>query len=149
MTAQIRVRDNGGTLRTVARIRVRDETGALRTVQRVRMRDTSNTLRTVFQYFQVSISPSTISQSGTTSTITTSTYAVVTATGGTAPLSYLWSLVAGDFISPTSPLSASTAFRKTGAAVESDYVATFVCTVTDALGNELTTDPIDVTISRT
>jgi hypothetical protein len=90
MTSQIRFRDAGGTLRTAARIRARDDAGNLRTIRRVAVRDASGILREVFRSLAASLSPTTLSQSGATSSITTSGSCTVTVVGGTAPYTYLW-----------------------------------------------------------
>lgn len=45
----IKIRDSGGTLRTITQIRMRDAGNVLRTIKRVRIRDSGNVLRTVWQ----------------------------------------------------------------------------------------------------
>lgn len=150
MTAQIRFRDTGGTLRTTARIRMRDEGGTLRTIQRIRVRDASNILRTVWQAMTVSLSASTATGTGATSTITSSSV-TATPSGGTSPYTYLWSAAPYNYdsIAATTPTAATTTFRRTGCASGDIYIGDFTCTATDALGNAATSSAVAVTITRT
>lgn len=149
MSARIRIRDEGGTLRTVSRIRMRDETGVLRLITRIRVRDTSNVLRTVFQYFTIDVSPTSITETASTPTIETGVSATASVTGGSAPFTYVWINSLGDPIQATTPSSATTTFRKTSTLRGDSYLAEFVCQVTDALGTTLETAPVTVSISRT
>lgn len=148
--AQIRIRDAGGTLRTVSRIRMRDADNNLRTIQRVRVRDASGILRTVYEAMTAALSPTSLSQTASTSTITTAGTCMATPTGGTAPYTYLWSPEPynGDGISAASPTSAASAFRKVGAAAGDAYIGWFTCTITDAVGAQATTDRVFVSITR-
>lgn len=150
MVAQIRMRDSGGTLRTLARIRMRDEGGVLRTIQRIRIRDVSNILRTVWQSMTAAASPGVISATGSTSTITT-TSAAVAVTGGTSPFTYLWSPAAynTDSVGITSPTAAITTFRRGACNSGDTYLGDFTCEVTDALGVVATTNVVSVDITRT
>jgi SprB repeat len=148
---QIRIRDTGGTLRTVTRIRARDDQGTLRTIQRVRVRDAGGILRTVFQYLVATVSPSSLTASAATATITTTGSATVTVTGGTAPYTYAWGATDDylDSIAATSPTSATTTFRRTSCISGDIYLARFFCRVTDAAGSMTQTDLVDVQITRT
>ena len=150
MTAQIRLRDASGTLRTLARIRMRDEGGNLRTIQRIRIRDASNILRTVWQAMTVALSGSTATATAATSTITTGSV-TATLSGGTAPYSYLWQAASynTDGIGITTPTAASTSFRRTGCISGDGYLGDFYCTVTDAMGVVANSGMVSVTITRT
>lgn len=148
MAARIRIRDAGGTLRTVAQLRMRDAAGTLRTITRVRVRDQNNVLRIVYDpagasSLSASASPSivhgTSMGSGTVSTNNTT----VTPTGGTAPYTYAWTVIEYDNgVSPTiaGPTSATTGFTQTSVGPGEFYSATFRCTVTDAATNTATAD---------
>lgn len=140
-TPRIRVRDSGGTLRTLTQIRARDSGGTLRTITRIRARDASNVLRVVWDTagtstFSVSAIPSSVGGSSMgTGTVTTTT-TTATATGGTAPYTYAWTL---DFYThpttqPTAtiPAGATTAFTQTNVGVAEFYDATFIVTATDS-----------------
>lgn len=59
----------------------------------------------------------------------------VTVSGGTAPYSYLWTEIPGDFDwSIGSPNAASTRFTALDVAAGDQYFTSFECTVTDARG---------------
>lgn len=149
MTAQTRVRDAGGTLRTVTRIRARDEAGNLRTITRIRMRDVSAILRTVWEALASTISPTTLSQTGTTSQITTSGSATCTP-AGTAPFTYFWGSDLTDDIIPLAPHAATTTFRHSAMLSGDSYGADFYCDVTDATGFTVrSSNTVRVTITRT
>lgn len=148
MTAQIRFRDTAGTLRTAARVRARDEAGNLRTINRIRMRDASGILRTVWQALASTISPTTLSQTGTTSQITTSGSATCTP-AGTAPFTYLWGSDLTDDIIPLTPTAATTVFRHSAMLSGDSYGADFYCDVTDATGFAVrSSNTVRVTIAR-
>ena len=72
--------------------------------------------------------------SGTPDVTTNTT--TVTVSGGTAPYSYLWTEIPGDFSWLIgSPNSASTRFTALSVSVDDDYFTSFECTVTDARGH--------------
>jgi len=131
---QIRIRDAGGLVRTVARIRMRDEAGNLRTIQRIRARDGSGILRTVFQYMQVTLSAYEYTKQLNSPPPHTSSAAITaTPTGGMAPYTYAWSSVFPNSTSVVSPTSATTHFN--GAVANGNTInPAWVCTVTDATG---------------
>ena len=141
-TPGIRMRDDGGTLRTITRIRARDDGGTLRTITRVRVRGPDNVLRTVFDpagtsTFAVTIDRSGVSGTGSGSgTITTSPAVTATATGGTAPYTYAWTLFFQTHpdTAPTanSPATASTTFTQTNVEPTGMYEAVFTVTATDS-----------------
>jgi hypothetical protein len=98
----------------------------------------------------VTLSPTTLSQTGTTSMITTAGCAA-TATGGTAPYTYEWFADPEntDSIQPTTPNSATTAFKRLSCISGETYSGFFFCTVTDALGSKATTaTEVSVSIAR-
>ncbi len=145
MTARIRIRDDGGTLRTIIRIRMRDADGVLRTISRVRGRDTSGTLRTFFEGLTTTISPTTadgLYLGGGTSNVTTGSVLAVPS-GGTSPYTYLWAAT-GTASPYTWTIGTSTAASTnfTAQSVPEGVVATqvFRVTVTDSVGTETTWD---------
>jgi hypothetical protein len=95
MTARIRVRDSGGTLRTLTRIRARDSGGTLRTLTRIRVGTQNNVLRVVYDTTGASSFAATAdhSRSGSGNGTATTTTVVVTPTGGTAPYFHAWTLI--------------------------------------------------------
>lgn len=144
---RIRVRDTAGTLRTLTRIRARDTGGTLRTITRIRVRDANNVLRIVWDptgasTLSASASPDLVSASGTSGSMTTDT-TVVTASNGTAPYTYAWTLIDHDGPVPptaTAPTSASSEFTQTSIGPGAAYSSTWRCTVTDAASNTATAD---------
>jgi len=75
-------------------------------------------------------------------TVTTNS-TTVTPSNGTAPYTYSWSRISGDSrVFAVSPTAATTAFRYTNAPVWTVAIATFRCTVTDALGATAAADVI-------
>jgi hypothetical protein len=148
MVARLRLRDSGGTLRTITQLRMRDSGGTLRTISRVRLRDANNVLRIVYEpsgasAFTAGASNSVVSGhtlgTGTATTNTTT----VTPTGGTAPYTYAWarlSYTAGVAPTATASTAATTAFTQTGMALGGEYTSMWRCTVTDALGLTATAD---------
>lgn len=147
---QVRIRDGGGTLRTLQRIRMRDGEGTLRMIQRIRVRDATNVLRTVWQYLVATLSTNVISATAATSTITTASV-TCNVTGGTAPYTYQW-VPSGDYfdgVSATTPTAAATTFRRTTTTSGDAYLGSFTCNVTDATGFTTTSDAVAVEITRT
>lgn len=79
-------------------------------------------------------------------TVTTSSSVIVTAYGGKAPYTYLWTYVSGDAdITPNVSTSASTRFSAYLAGASSTYTAVWKCVVTDA--NADVVDSPNVTIN--
>lgn len=154
-TPRIRVRDSGGTLRTLTQIRARDSGGTLRTITRIRARDASNVLRIVWDTagtstFSVTVTPAAIGgHSMGTGTVTTGNV-TASATGGTAPYTYAWAVVTYDHPStaPTAsgPASATTGFIQTNVAPAEFFSATFRVTGTDSAVPP-NTDTFDVDVS--
>lgn len=146
---QIRLRDMSNVLQTVTRIRMRDAGNVLRTIQQVRMRDATNTLRTVFSYFTVELDTDALvgfdSGAAISGSVTTSADVTATPTGGTAPYSYAWSRVSGTpEVEIDSPTAATTSFTVAVAYDDIDYIASFICTVTDNVGNIIESEEVDV-----
>ena len=87
----------------------------------------------------VSVSPSSIYKSGTTSSQTSSSV-TATATGGTSPYSYSWARTSGSTsITANSASSATTSFSVTGLSIESTADAVFTVTATATGGATITT----------
>jgi hypothetical protein len=145
----VKIRDSGGTSRTITRIRMRDETGTLRTIQRIRIKDSTGTLRTVFSAFGISLSTDqeTKVDSGASYTGSVTSDAVtVTVTSGTGPYTYSWARTSGDSsVGITSPTAASTTFAAT---VYEGYPLTahFRVTVTDTATGTTATADVTVTL---
>lgn len=143
----IRLRDSGGTLRTITRVRARDSGGTLRTIQQIRARDASGTLRTVFQYFFAAASAYNMAAAASGAAATgsvTSAAITITPTGGTAPYTYAWSRTSGStLVQITSPTAAATTFAN-AALPDGTHDATFQCLVTDNIGNVFIVSGIDV-----
>lgn len=150
MTAQIRFRDTGGTLRTAARISIRDDGGLLRTARRIRVRDVSNVLRTVWESVSATLSTTAIYESQPTSTVVSTTSCTAAMVGGTAPYTYLWHAADYNYdgINPSTPASASTTFRRSGCIASESYVGDFFCTITDAMGATVDTEMVSVELAR-
>jgi hypothetical protein len=126
---------SGGAWRTLTAIKIY-EGGAWRDVANFTGGGGSITL---------AISPSPVTKTGRTATITTGNV-TATPTGGLAPYTYAWVKQSGDDINITAPSSAVTAFRADGMSVDEVRTAVFRCTCTDALS---TTDSEDVTVQIT
>jgi hypothetical protein len=141
----IRVKDSGGTLRTISRIRVKDDTGAVRTISRIRVMDSSGVLRTVYNNFSASVSPTSINQVGTTSVQTSGTL-TVSVSGGTAPFTYSWTLLSqvGGTFTATNPTGSSTQITAAGLFAGDFGTCTARCTISDSGGS---TQVLDVPVS--
>ena len=97
MAGVLKVRDAGGTLRTITAFKVRDAGGTLRTLSFIKVRDAGGTLREVFTSGggggnPTSISPGYYSSYGNNS-VASHTF-TASSTGGT-PTSYSWGLLYG------------------------------------------------------
>ena len=153
MAAQIRLRDAGGTLRTVTQIRMRDNTEALRTIRRIRMRDAGNVIRTVFDITAV-VGGGNVNLSnydvfatrhgGNKTGVVTSESVTSTVTFGTPPYTYHWTRVSGSTaIIASTPTAAATTF--TGSVTNGiNKTAQFKLTVTDSLAVSHDSDPVDI-----
>jgi hypothetical protein len=95
----------------------------------------------------ISASPTTVSATGDTSTITTGS-STANASGGTGSYAFVWARVSGSTgIAPVSPNAATTTFTATGMTAGEARSAVMRCTVTDASANTATVD-VSVTITR-
>lgn len=125
--AKIHVRKAGTTLNAVA--------GHIR----------QDTLKTFFEELGVSLDAHFVSGSGNSAGTISVSSSTITATvaGGTGTLSYLWARTDSDPQAWTiaNPNSASTYFI-TSCAANADYSATFHCTVTDGLGQTVTSSTV-------
>ncbi len=66
--------------------------------------------------------------------------------GGTGPFTYAWSRTSGTSIDALAPTAAATRFRSFGIGGTEEKLATFICTVTDALGATAVTNGVTVLI---
>jgi hypothetical protein len=147
VAANIKIRDDSNTLRTVTQLRLQDAGGTLRTITRVRIRDQNNVLRTVYDpggasSFVVNLDFANRYGFSNTGTITTNTV-TATPSGGTGPYTYAWTLISHDGpVNPTatSAATAATAFTQTAVGPGEIYSAVFRCTVTDSLAATATAD---------
>lgn len=138
MAARTRMRDTGGTLRTITQLRGRDESNVLRTFTRVRARDAGNVLRVVYDTtgassFAATASPANTHGIGNGSATTNTT--TVTPTGGTAPYFHAWTRVSYTNSTPptiNSPTAATTTFTQTNLDAGGVDRAVFRDTVTDS-----------------
>jgi hypothetical protein len=135
---QVRMRDAGNVLRTIARIRMRDAGNVLRTIQRIRMRDTTNALRTVWAYLTLTLDLAVVSgtNSGASASGTVISDTVTgTVTGGVAAFTYLWEYVSGAAsIDVDSPTANSSTFSGTVSDSQSPVEAVYRLRVTDSTG---------------
>ena len=144
----IKALDATGTLRTIVRGSVMVD-GTLRPLKSVKVRDSGGTLRTVFSVLKVSSNFTSFTGFGSYEPVISSPTCVVTPTGGTAPYTYAWTLVGTNGLGLAAidaPTSASTTFSATSLSDFLPLEATFRCTVTDA-GSVVGT--IDVRVSFT
>ena len=131
------VRDGGNVQREINAIQVRDGTNTTRDINAVYVRDSNNVSRLVFSTastLTVSIAPQPVAGYEFATGVVTTDAAVATPSGGTAPYTYLWTLIS--YTNPTMPAinaatSASSDFTQTGVVTYDEAV--FRCTVTDAL----------------
>lgn len=105
---------------------------------------------TTFFGLTASLNPTSLSQTGTTSGITTSGTCLCTGSGGTPPYTYEWFADPEntDGITATAPNQATTAFKHLNSLSGETYSGSFFCTVTDALGAKGTT-PVEVAVTIT
>lgn len=141
----LRLKDTGGTLRTITNLSILD--GATpRTLRTLKVMGTDNvTLRTV----AVFAAALTLATSGSTTGVTflSSTCSVgpitATPTGGLAPFTYVWAVISGT-CTISGGTSASATFIKYGMSPGITEFATVRCTCTDSAGQVATVD-VDLT----
>jgi uncharacterized protein YukE len=127
-------------LKSTSILKVRDASNTLQNVQQGWRRDASG-IKEFFGKLTVEVSPPGVSGSVNRSSAASATTRNATAnvSGGVAPFTYAWARTDGGAHSWTinSPASAITSFS-TPVSPNSDQVATFACTVTDATGTSAT-----------
>lgn len=145
----MKVKDAGGTLRTITSFKVKDGS-TMRRVLRLKVMDGA-TLRTVATFatpLAASVSPNPVSGSShgnLSATTVTSSAATASPGGGLGPYTYSWARISGDTMTAASPSSATTTFSGT-VPLDSTNTAVFRVTVTDAAGQ---VDTADVTVNLT
>lgn len=134
------IRDNSNTQRTVVELWMRDTGNTPREVQELWARDATNTPRMIYSTappMSASITPSLVfGVTLGTGTVDTDA-ATMSASGGTAPYTYAWTITAyTSAVSPSvlNPTSASTAFRQTSLGIGAAESADIQCVATDANG---------------
>jgi hypothetical protein len=152
----VSVRSAAGDLRDLSEIWVRDEGNTPRMITEIWVRDQTNTLRQVWgglagggaAPLAVTTNPSGVAgamSSPTARRVFTNT-TTAEATGGVVPYTYVWGASDG-VMSADSPTNSTTTFSATLEAGES-FSEGFACTVTDALGNSVQSDPVTATVSN-
>lgn len=139
------IRDATNTPRTITAIQVRDGDNIARDITELWARDTNNVPRLIFSTgpaLSASAAPEAVGGVSYGDGIVTTNATTVTATGGVAPYTYLWTVVSWTNLNgpPTanSSTSATTTFTQT--AVAEDDSAVFRCTVTDDASTTVTVD---------
>lgn len=135
----LKVKDAGGTLRTITSMKVRDGT-ITRDVKTMKVLD-GGTLRTVatFGPSMTASAPSGVATVSYTNASMTSATVTCTPSGGVSPYTYAWTITSGS-ATINSPSTASTTFSKTVGGFDAPEYATARCTVTDSAGNTATAD---------
>jgi hypothetical protein len=144
MTLGITIRDAAATPRTLSAILMRDDANDQQALVSGYDRSVANVSELVFNpdgslSLAVTIAPNTVAGFSSGTGTATSDEAVATATGGTAPYTYAWTLVA----SPNPcianfPALGTTDFTMTGMGTGDSYIASWLVTVTDANSNTAT-----------
>lgn len=148
-------RDASNILVEIGGYFVRDASNVLVEIGEEWVRDASNTLHLVYSSTSGAMTldypPDAYGAGASNSEIGVTTTAVtVTVTGGRAPYTYLWALVGGPDPSwiITAPNAKTTAFRRFEMAPGDNFNTTVTCTVTDASGQSVETNPIAVTVEN-
>lgn len=142
MTLGIIMRDAGNVERTISAIFMRDGTNTSREISAIWVRDPANVLRLIFNpsgslTLAVTFSPESVSKNAIGSGTATTSAITATATGGTPPYTYAWTLVSYDSPVPptaTTPTAAATGFTQTGMIPGEAYTSAWLVTVTDNNG---------------
>jgi hypothetical protein len=147
----LRIRDTGGTLRTIGKLSVKDDGGVVRELQKLSVKD-GGVLRQVFSSITASATtPVTGIEAVNHPVRVSTTPSTATPTGGVAPYAYAWAVVNSsfgtwDFDAPTSDTtSARCSFLAPGA----DASAQVQCTITDAVGSTAPTNLVDAFAQNT
>lgn len=142
----IAARLSAGT-KTISAVRARDAANNLQTIKEGWVRTLAG-LKQVFGALAANLSTTTVSGARNNSGTVLVTSGSVTASGagGSPPYNYAWTRTDGGGHSwtITDPTLATTKF-KTNVAHGASEVATFICTITDALGNTAVSDPVTAT----
>lgn len=147
------IRDGSNVLREIAELVIRDGGNVARTISELWVRDTGNVPRLVFNpsgsaTLRVDVLPPFTSGFTHGTGVVTTGPVTATGSGGTAPYTYAWTLLAHSaFTPPTAdtPAVAVTSFTQTGIAPSTAEDASWKCTVTDDNGNTADSDPVDTT----
>jgi len=103
----------------------------------------------VYQAFSATVSPTTLSGSGSTGVyVSTSGASTCTPVGGTPTYTYSWVYVSGDVLTANSPTSASCNFGYFNA-IPGTKVGVFKCTVTDSASQVVDSNTVTATITHT
>lgn len=146
MAAGFQVTDSGSIDRAIMAFKMIDAASVDRTIVEGRLIGPDGVDRVFYDTAgtaSFSASPDHSHRFGTGNGSATSNAVVITATGGTAPYSYAWTIITyTNGTSPTvgSPASATTTFTQTNLAAGDVDTATFRCTVTDSASNSTTVD---------
>lgn len=95
----------------------------------------------------VSVSPVSRSTVGSTASLT-SEAVTVAPVGGTGPYTYAWTKLSGGAVTINSPAAATTTFTAATMDIGESRTAYFLCTVTDAATDTVTTATVTVTFLR-
>lgn len=135
---RIRFYNDISFLLTAAQVRVRDETNTTRTIKRVRVRNTANVTQTVFQNLTATVSPATTAAYGNTGAAANLTTGQVIAapSGGQSPFTYAWAQKTASPYTWTINAASAAATDFTVASLPPGAANTvdFEVTITDALG---------------
>ena len=130
--------DGGSTKRIITKLRQMQRDGTLRNMATLKVKDAGGTLRTIATFtspLTASLSTTYLYQSSTAQAITTG-YVTATPVGGTAPYSYSW--VKTGTATINSPASAVTSFSETGMLRGDVRDTSATVTVSDSAGQTVT-----------
>jgi hypothetical protein len=141
---------SGGVTHTLKAISFRDAGAALQPVAVGMLRNAANALKLFIGSLTATLDTDDVGgRVNTSATVAISTQSVmVTADGGAAPYTYLWSMTgsSGGTWSVDAPTSATTRFTGGNCGPGDSLTATFHCVVTDAVGNTVTTGVVTATV---
>lgn len=148
MAIALIIRDGTNTQRTATAWLARDDSNAQQTLASAFDRTVGNVSELFFNpsgslSLAVTATPTGVGGHSAGSGIATTGATTASATGGTAPYTYAWTLGGYDGPVPptaTNPANASTAFVQTGMTSDGFYTSDWIVTVTDALANTATFD---------
>lgn len=142
------IRDATNTARTITELRIRDAGNVQRTITELWIRDVNNVSRLVFNpsgsaSLAVATDNSFVSGTSLGSGTATTDAVMATASGGTAPYTYAWTLLTHNgSVAPSadSPASATTTFTQTSIPPGDVLSSSWRVTATDANSNTATAD---------